>query len=95
MYKKVSIRAEQEQEIVKQSVSIDWDKREASAFLALRADPKDHLRDNRSVAFKRLQSVCKKYGGDDKVVECISAAFEKLLTKGYMSFIDDLSKEEQ
>ena len=95
MYEKVSIRSEQEQEIIKDSVSIDWDKQEATAYLALRADPEKHLNDNKRIAYKRLQNVVKKYGGEQEVLKSIAAAFEKLSSKGYMARVRDLSAKEQ
>ena len=60
---KKCIKAEQEQELIKDSVHINWKAKKASAYLALCADPKLYLTDNRSVALRRLQNVCRKYGG--------------------------------
>ena len=92
MYEKVSIRQEQEQQIIKDSVWIEWEERRAMAFLALRADPKDHLNNNKFIAKKRLENVCKRYKDDEKVVQNIMAAFEKLHSRGYMLFMEDLTE---
>ena len=61
-------------------------------FLALRADPKDHLRNNKFIAKKRLENVCKRYKDDEKVVNNIMAAFEKLHSRGYMLYMEDLTE---
>ena len=92
MYEKVSIRQEQEQQIIKDSVWIEWKERRAMAFLALRADPKDFLNENRFIAKKRLENVCKRYNKDKKVIENIMAAFKKLHDRGYLLYMEDLTE---
>ena len=91
MYEKVSIRQEQEQQIIKESIWIEWEEKKAMAFLALRTDPNGHLNSNRFIALKRLENVCRKYNKDDKVVENIMAAFQKLHKRGYILYWPDLT----
>ena len=77
MFERVSIRSEGEQQLIKESVWIDPDRQEAKAKLAFIMDPAVHLKDNRHIALKRLESVCRKYSRDPEVVDSIQKVERK------------------
>merc|ERR1712081_32568 len=89
----MSMIQEAQQQLIRQSVSIDYEEGKATAKLPFLTDPAGKLLDNSRMAEKRLESVCKKYSSDVKVKEKINAAFKKLLDKGHIVMLDDLPKE--
>ena len=56
---KLSIKQEEEQDKIKESVRIDENTGRAVASLAFMKDPDEHIKPNRVIAMKRLESVKK------------------------------------
>ena len=61
--------------------------------LPLRAKERDFLSTNEDRALKILDSQCKRYFNDTETKDAIVLAFKKLIDKGYIVFIDDMSEE--
>ena len=93
-YERMSLLQEAEQELIKDSVYIDKENKRAVAYLPFKADPKEFLVDNTSIATKRLMNVCRKYHDDESVKETINKAFEKLRKKGHLKYYEDLSDDQ-
>ena len=74
---RMSMIQEAQQQMIRQSVSIDKEKGKAIARLPFLTDPSGKLLDNTRMAQRRLESVCKKYASDTDVKEMINAAFKK------------------
>ena len=91
----ISMKEEFQQQIVEDSVSIDDKISRAVAKLAFNSDPPEGLTDNESIAIRRLQNVCKKYGNDPSVRDMISKGFKKLIDKGHIIMYDTLDPAEK
>ena len=85
-----SMMQEAHQEIIRQSVHIDKDLGRAVAKLPFVTDPSGKLHNNTRLATKRLENVCRKYGGDEQVKEMINHSFKKLFDRGHIAYLEDL-----
>ena len=94
-HERVSMRQEAEQELVKESISIDEEEGIAIAKLPFILPPEDNLKSNRKIALGMLNGVLKKYCKDIKMREAIYAAWEKMIKNGHLIFLEDLSPEYQ
>lgn len=94
-YERVTLKQEEEQCLVRDSVWLDPETGKPKAKLPFRVDPLQHLNNNRGLALKMLDRVCQKYVKDPEVVEMIEKAFKKLHDKGFVKFINELSQEER
>ena len=83
------------QERIRESVYIDKKLGRAVAKLPFLTDPNGKLTNNSRLASKRLESVCKKYGSDPEIKDMINAGFEKLIDRGHIVFLKNLSPEAQ
>ena len=83
-YKKMSIRQEREQAMIRESIKIDKDQKRAVARLPFRVKPEDYLTNNKNVSAKMLERVCKKYYQDKEVVDLVMKVFTKLFTNGHL-----------
>ena len=92
---KLSMKQEAEQLLIKNSVRIDQELNRAIAFLAFTADPKGNLTPNTHIAIKRLQNVCRKYGGNPKVKEMIMKGFQKLVDRKHIIPWSELTPEQK
>ena len=92
---RISIREEQEDEVIKESVKLDFENKKITASLPVRGDPAQYLSENRVIAEKVLESQCKKVQNDAEARESIVKSFEKLITNGYAVEFKDLTKEQQ
>lgn len=92
---RMSMIQEAQQQLIKQSVSIDREKGRAVAKLPFLTDPAGKLNDNTRIAERRLESVCRKYAGDEDVKEMIQAGFKKLFDNGHMILLKDLPHDMQ
>ena len=92
-HERLSIIQEEHQQKIRESVHIDKDIGRGVATLPFLTDPKGLLTDNTHIATRRLDSVCKKYAGDQEVVSKINAAFDKLIDKGHIVLVKDLPKD--
>ena len=91
----ISMQMEAEQELIKDSISIDLDKKRALVFLAFTADPETHLKNNMNTAVSRLRNVCRKYSKNPDVHSLIVKGFEKLLNRGHIIEWQDLTSEQR
>ena len=94
-FEKISLMQEAEQELIKESISIDYEKSRAIVHLPFKANPKEYLKDNSYSAQARLQNTCKKYYHDENVRKAIIAAFDKLRSRGHLKYYDDLSAKQR
>ena len=85
-----SMMQEAHQEVIRQSVHIDKDLGRAVAKLPFVTDPSGKLHNNTRLATKRLENVCRKYGGDEQVKEMINHSFKKLFDRGHIAYLEDL-----
>ena len=91
---KISLREEQENQLVRDSVSLNFQKKSIDCTLPIRGDEADFLSTNKDLAQKILLSVCNRYHNDETVKQVILAAFQKLFSKGYAKFLDQLTEDE-
>ena len=92
---RVSVREEKEDELVKESVKIDFAAKKISAKIPLRGDPNQFLSDNRAIAVKVLEGQCKKLAADEESREMVVKAFKKLIDRKNALRFDELSEEHQ
>jgi hypothetical protein len=92
---RMSMRQEAEQEIIRQSVSIDRDLGRSIAKLPFLTDPSDKLKDNSRVAAKRLENVCRKYSHDEDVKQMLNKSMKKLMDNGHIVLLEDLPAEQK
>ena len=90
-----SLREEQEQYLIDQSVTFDPSTGSLTAKLPFIADPASSLRPNRYTAEKILASQIKQLSKDEQAKQDVLAAHEKLRSRGYVVPLADLSTEEQ
>ena len=90
-----SMLQERHQQIIRDSVRIDKKLGKAVAKLPFLTDPTGKLTNNSRSANKRLENVCRKYGSDPEVKEMINAGFKKLIDRGHIVYLEDLSAELQ
>ena len=90
---KISLREESELYEIKKSVNIDWQNRRIICSLPLRGKERDFLSSNGERALKVLESQCKKYFKDNETKDTINAAFKKLIDKGYIVFLPDMTED--
>ena len=91
----VSLKEEQEQYLIDQSVSFDPVNGHLSAKLPFIADPSVHLKPNRFTAEKILDSQVRQLNKNEPSRLDVIAAHEKLRTRGYVSPISDLPPTER
>jgi hypothetical protein len=90
---KISLREEQEMQLVRESIYLDWDKKKIVCTLPVRGEETDFLTSNKDIAMKVLDQQCKRWHKDENK-ESILAAFQKLFRTGDTRFMDRLSAEE-
>ena len=92
---KISLREEAEDYEIKKSVVLDWNKKEIRVSLPLRGKESDFLSSNQDRALKILNSQCRKYFQDVETKITVNAAFKKLIDKGFIKFLKDITDEEK
>ena len=92
---RISLREEREDQAIRDSITIDWERRKITAKLPLRGPEEKYLSSNRAVAEKVLHSQVIKVKNDPEAKETVIKAFQKLLTHGHAKKIEDLSEEER
>ena len=90
---KISLREEAEMVEIRNSVKLDFEKKEIVCSLPLRGKEEDFLSSNRNKALKVLDQQCSKYYEDVETRETIVAAFNKLIDRGHAVKLDELSEE--
>ena len=90
---KISLREEAEDYEIKRSVVLNWQLKKIIVSLPLRGKERDFLTSNGDRALKVLESQCKRYYTDEETKITVNAAFKKLIDKGFIKFLDDLTSE--
>ena len=91
---RISLREEAEDQLIWDSIKIDWKNKRIVATLPLRGAEEEFLSNNRDIALRILDQQCKAYHNDE-VKDVIVKAFDKLKKNGHMVLFKDLSEEEQ
>ena len=92
---KLSLREEQENQLIQESVKLDFQNKSIICTLPTRGEEREFLTSNKDLATKVLLSVCKRYQGDLKAKELILGSFKKLFDNGYIKLMDQLTPEEK
>ena len=91
---KISLREESEDYEISKSVVLDWDNQKITVSLPLRGKEREFLTSNYERALKVLESQCKKYHNDTETKVTVTAAFQKLIDKGFIIFLQDMTNEQ-
>ena len=91
---KISLREENEMQLIKESVHLDWERKKIVCSLPLRGNERDFLSTNKDRAMMVLDQQCRKWSKDSVNKPMILAAFEKLFRTGDTRFLHQLSDEE-
>ena len=91
---KISLREENEMQLIKESVHLDWERKKIVCSLPLRGKERDFLTTNRERALVVLDQQCRKWFRDEVNKPKILAAFEKLFQTGDTRFLYQLSERE-
>ena len=86
---------EAQQQLIKQSVSIDRQQGRPVAKLPFLTDPAGKLTNNARIAERRLETVSKKYANDESVKEMITTGFNKLFENDHMILLKELPQDMQ
>ena len=92
---RISLREEAEDQAMKDSVHIDFQKKKITCSLPLRGKEEEFLSDNREVAMKVLNSQCKKVENDEEARATAVKSFYKLFDGKYAVRFQELSPEDQ
>ena len=92
---KLSLREEQENQRIKDSVRLNFETKSIECTLPTRGSEQEFLSSNRDIAEKVLCGISKKYHHDENVRLTILAAFQKLFDKGFAKFLSDLTDKEK
>ena len=91
---KISIREEQEMQLIRESIHLDWEKRKIICTLPVRGEEADYLTNNKDRAIKVLDQQCRKWSKDPKNKDSIIEAFNTLFKTGDTRFMNQLTEEE-
>ena len=94
-HEKLSLKQEAEQELIRQSITIDKEEGCAIAKLPFVLPPNENLKDNRNIALKMLDRVLKKNCTDPVQREHVLSSINKMIQKNHLVLVKDLSKEHQ
>ena len=92
---RVSLREEQEDQMIRDSIVIDKKNKQIVCKLPVRGEEHQFLSNNRDIALKILDQQCLKYHKDDETREVIVKAFDKLIRNKQLVLWSDLSEEEK
>ena len=92
---KISLREEAEDYEIRNSVQFNWEKKKIFVYLPLRGKERDFLTSNQDRALKVLESQCKRYYNDEETKVTVNAAFQKLIDKGYIVFLEDMTTSQK
>jgi len=90
---KISLREETELHEIRNSYTLDWENGVITCTLPMRGRERDFLTSNEDRALKILDGQCKRYHRDVETRNAIVESFQKLIDKGFIYFIEDLSDE--
>ena len=92
---RVSLREEQEDDVIKDSVKLDFENKQITAVLPLRGDPAQLLAPNRDIAAKVLDQQCRKIKDDEETKAMVVKSFAKLVDNKYAVEFKELTPEQQ
>ena len=92
---RVSIREEAEDQMIYDSVHLDWENKRIICSLPMRGTEQEFLSNNREIALKILNQQCSKYFEDQETKEVILKAFKKLMDNDQLVLYKDLTEEEK
>ena len=92
---RISLREEAEDQAIRESVSIDFDKKKITCILPLRGSEEEFLSNNRQSALKVLDGQCKKVKNDEEAKKTVIKSFYKLFDGGFARKFDDLEEEQK
>ena len=92
---RISVREELEDEMIRENVKIDFEKKRIIATMPMRGDPNQYLSNNRDLCEKVLEAQCRKVEKDPEAKEFVLKAFEKLTKNKYAVKLSDLTQEQQ
>ena len=92
---KLSLREEQENQLIKESVKLNFATNSIECTLPVRGSEREFLTSNKDLASKVLNSVTTRYQNDENAKLLMIASFKKLFDKGYLKLISQLSPEEK
>ena len=91
---KISLRQEQEMQLVRESISFDLENKRVICTLPVRGEETVFLTSNKDIALRILDQQCKKWFKDTTNKDMILAAFDKLFKTGDTRFMHQLTTEE-
>ena len=91
----VSLKEEQEQVLIESSVVFNYEQKKLVAKLPFIKDPNEHLKPNSHIAFKILSNQMKLYEKYPSMRQDTLTSHAKLVDRGHVSRIEDLSKDER
>ena len=89
------MREEAELYEIKKSYHLDWENKVIKCTLPLRGKERDFLSSNEDRALKILDSQCRRYHKDTETKQTVLQAFQKLIDRGFIVFMEDLSEEQE
>ena len=92
---RISLREEAEDQAIRESVSIDFDKKKITCILPLRGSEEEFLSNNRQSALRVLDGQCKKVKNDEEAKKTVIKSFYKLFDGGFAKKFDDLEEEQK
>ena len=92
---KLSLREEQENQLIKDSVKLNFATKSIECTLPVRGSETEFLTTNKEIAEKVLKSVNNRYYKDENSKSQILASFKKLTDKGYLKLTSQLAAEER
>ena len=92
-HEKLSMKQEAENELIRQSITINKEEGFAVAKLPFIMPPNENLKNNRHIAMKMLDRVLKKYCTDPEKRALVLSGLNKMIEKKHLVYVDDLSKE--
>ena len=92
---KISLREEAEMFAIKQSIFLNYEEKRIDCSLPLRGPEREFMSTNRTQAVAILNKQCQKYYDDPEVKTSINKAFKKLMDRGFIRKLEDLTDEEK
>ena len=92
---KLSLREEQENQLIMDSVRLNFSNNSIECTLPVRGDEYEFLTSNKDLASKVLNSVTSRYKDDETAKSLMLSSFNKLFDKGYLKLISQLTVEER
>ena len=90
---KLSLREEQEDQLIRDSVNLNFSTKTIKCTLPVRGNKREFLTTNKDSALKVLNSVINKYPNDKNAKDLLLASLQKLFDKVNMKLISQLNKE--